>query len=82
VTHRSQRCFLAHSPVVNMSEITSQGLEHFEILTTHCRISLSLDHAAAARSDWLGIISRSDHGLVDAIAHQSGVSQRAITVAL
>ena len=65
-----------------MSEIISKGLEHFEILPTHGRISLSVDHAAADRSDWLGIISPSDHGLVDAIAHQSGVSQRSITVAL
>ena len=65
-----------------MEESTSKGLGHFEILTTHCRISLSMDHAASARSDWLGIISRSDHRLVDAIAYQSDVSQRAITVAL
>jgi len=65
-----------------MEESTSKGLEHFEILTTHCRISLSVDHAASARSDWLGIISRSDHRLVDAIAHQSGVSQRTAALAL
>ena len=65
-----------------MNESTSRGLEHFEILTTHCRLSLSMDYAAAARSDWLGIISGSKHRLVNAIAHQSGVSQRAITVAL
>ena len=65
-----------------MSEITSKGLEHFEILPTHGRISLSVDHAAADRSDWLGIISRSDHRLDNAVAHQSGVSQRTITVAL
>ena len=53
-----------------MKERTSERLKHFEILTTHCRISLSVGHAAADRSDWLGIISRSDHRLVDAIAHQ------------
>ena len=65
-----------------MKESTSTELEHFEILTTHCRLSLSVDHAAADRSDWLGIIPRSDHRLVDAIAHQSGVSQRTAALAL
>ena len=52
-----------------MSEIISKGLEHFEILPTRGRISLSVDHAATARSYWVGAISRSDFRLVDNFAH-------------
>jgi len=65
-----------------MKQIASKGLEHVEILITHCGISLPVDHTATASSDWLGIISRFNHGLVDGVAHQSSISERANTLAL